>query len=370
LRTNSTMIKPKKYDWQDSNMALVGSSVDRDVKKAAAQGEPAWEGSGKAVGLEIFRVVKFKIEKCDKADYGKFFSGDSYIVLNTYINPDEDDLEYDLHFWIGKYSTQDEYGTVAYKTVELDTYHNDKPVQHREIQGHESTLFSSYFPKGIELMKGGADSGFKHVKPTEYKPRLFQFVGTTYANTVIKEVGLYKQSLNKEDVFVLDRGLELLQINTPKCDKDEKVKAMHYCLKLKEERCGRPKVIIVDDENPMDEEKVKEVLKDKTKKEKKAPPPGPHTKKLIKVCDDSGTCKMDKVAEGAIEQDQLDPADVFIVDLEKSIYVWVGDNASPEEKKNGMSYAHTYVSKTDRPLRSISVVNQRRAHHCYAEMNA
>ena len=42
--------------------------------------------------------------------------------------------------------------------------------------------------------------------------------------------------------------------------------------------------------------------------------------------------------------------------------------ASVEEKKNGMSYAHTYVSKTDRPLRSISVVNQRRAHHLYKEM--
>ena len=62
---------------------------------------------------------------------------------------------------------------------------------------------------------------------------------------------------------------------------------MHYCLKLKEERCGRPKVIIVDDDNPMDEEKVKEVLKDKSKKEKKAPPPGPHSKKLIKVDKDS-----------------------------------------------------------------------------------
>lgn len=361
------MIKPKKHNWKDGNLALFGSDVEKGVKRDAAEKEPAWNGSGQEVGLEIWRVVKFKIEKWSKNDYGKFYSGDSYIVLNTYKNPDEEDLEYDVHFWIGKYSTQDEYGTVAYKTVELDTFHNDKPVQHREIQGNESSLFSSYFPKGIELLKGGAESGFRHVEPTEYKPRLFQFVGTTYANTVIKEVGLYKQSLNKEDVFVLDKGLEIIQINTPNCDKDEKVKAMHYCLKIKDDRCGRPKTSSVDDE-PLDDERISSVLADKNKKTKAAPPE-PHTKKLIKVSDDSGTMKMETVAEGTLEQDQLDPNDVFIVDLEKSIYVWVGDNASPDEKKNGMSYAHSYVSKTDCPLRSISVVNQRRAHHCYKEMN-
>ena len=43
-------------------------------------------------------------------------------------------MQYDLHFWIGKYSTQDEYGTAAYKTVELDTLLDDKPVQHREVR--------------------------------------------------------------------------------------------------------------------------------------------------------------------------------------------------------------------------------------------
>ena len=44
---------------------------------------------------------------------------------------------------------QDEYGTAAYKTVELDTYLDDKPIQHREVEGHESELFLSYFPAGI-----------------------------------------------------------------------------------------------------------------------------------------------------------------------------------------------------------------------------
>jgi len=44
---------------------------------------------------------------------------------------------------------QDEYGTAAYKTVELDTFLDDKAVQHRECEGYESERFLSYFPKGL-----------------------------------------------------------------------------------------------------------------------------------------------------------------------------------------------------------------------------
>ncbi|KAH9504746.1 hypothetical protein Btru_061855, partial [Bulinus truncatus] len=108
-----------------------------------SQSEPAWRAAGKQVGLQIWRIVNFKVTTWPKEDYGKFYDGDSYIVLNTY--KDNDQLLYDVHFWIGKYSTQDEYGTAAYKTVELDTYLDDVPIQHREVQGYESELFKSYF---------------------------------------------------------------------------------------------------------------------------------------------------------------------------------------------------------------------------------
>jgi len=104
------------------------------------------------VGVEIWRIVKFKVEAWEKNQYGEFYSGDSYIILNTY--KDKEEIKYDVHFWIGKYSTQDEYGTAAYKTVELDTFLEDKPVQHREVQGHESALFKKYFDT-ITHLKGG-----------------------------------------------------------------------------------------------------------------------------------------------------------------------------------------------------------------------
>lgn len=32
--------------------------------------------------------------------------------------------------------------------------------------------------------------------------------------------------------------------------------------------------------------------------------------------------------------------DVFVIDTKKELFVWVGDKASVDEKRNGMSYAH------------------------------
>ena len=57
-------------------------------------------------------------------------------------------LEQHIHFWLGAQSSQDEAGVAAYKTVELDEYLGGAPIQHREVQGHESKRFRAYFKEG------------------------------------------------------------------------------------------------------------------------------------------------------------------------------------------------------------------------------
>ena len=59
-----------------------------------------------------------QVVKQDPSTHGRFYSGDSYIVLNTY--EVEGKKLYNVHFWLGSETTQDEMGTAAYKTVELD----------------------------------------------------------------------------------------------------------------------------------------------------------------------------------------------------------------------------------------------------------
>jgi len=57
--------------------------------------------------------------------------------------------------------------------VELDAALGGRAVQYREVQGHETDKFLSYFKPCIIPLEGGVASGFKHQEAEEYKPRLY-----------------------------------------------------------------------------------------------------------------------------------------------------------------------------------------------------
>jgi gelsolin len=355
------LIKPKKYDWKDSNLALFGSDTEKQVKKESANAEPAWKGVGKAVGLKIWRIVKFEVKDWPKEDYGKFFNGDSYIILNTYKpDPKSEELAFDLHFWIGANSTQDEYGTAAYKTVELDTFLDDAPVQHREVEANESDLFLSYFPKGMMLLEGGADTGFNHVKPEEYSTRLLHFSGAG-KNVVVSQVPAAKSRLNSGDVFILDMGLTIYQWNGSGASAFEKNKAVQFMNNFKAERSGkRIEVDVLEENNTSDDHPFFKALTDTDQKDDykaKVVDSKPH---LFKVSDagGSGTLHFSDVKSGGVVKADFDTNDVFILDTPKSCFVWVGGKASEAEKKNGFGYAHQHLMTTANPLRPIAIIKE------------
>ncbi|RUS90548.1 hypothetical protein EGW08_001725 [Elysia chlorotica] len=101
----------------------------------------------KRAGFYVWRIENMQVVPIAKEFYGEFFRGDSYIVLSI---KDVRGLDSHVHFWLGNDTSQDEAGVAAYKSVELDDLLGGSPVEHREVEGHESRRFLGYFPNGIK----------------------------------------------------------------------------------------------------------------------------------------------------------------------------------------------------------------------------
>lgn len=113
--------------WKLTNLGGIGSDEDKDIRENAAESEEEFAGAGEAPGLEIWRIEKFQPEKIEaRAGNLSLYSGDCYIVLKTTQKEDSDALEWNLHYWIGKDCTQDESGSAAYFTVNIDDLLNQK----------------------------------------------------------------------------------------------------------------------------------------------------------------------------------------------------------------------------------------------------
>ncbi len=99
------------------------------------------------------------------------------------------------------------------------------------------------YPAYVVLISdGGIESGFRHVDPTAYKPRLFHLKGKR--TVTVQQVELKSSSLNEGDVFILDAGLKLFQWNGKEANKYEKVKGLEMITKINAEERGNKAQII------------------------------------------------------------------------------------------------------------------------------
>jgi gelsolin len=336
----------------DSNMANYGSADHLKMRKDAALKEPAWKNVGQKIGVQIWRIEKFKVKHWPKDRYGEFYGGDSYIILHTKLNADGK-KEYDVFFWLGSETSQDEAGTAAYKTVELDDYLGDEPVQYREVQGNESKKFLDLFPK-ITILSGGIASGFRNVKPKDYKPRLLHVSG--YKKHVqVYQVALEPASLNNSDSFVLDCGVTVYQFNGDKSSAWEKRKANAIVDELQASRHGKVKTTLIvdglnDGGNPLIDKfwtyfGGKPAAIKEEDDEQKVPN---YVLSLHHISDASGVMEINQVCSGVLDKTKLDTNDAFILDAGGSVFVWIGKGANTAEKREAMKYAVQYLTDQGR----------------------
>lgn len=346
-------------DISDTNVEKIGSEEDKAVRKQAAQLEEAWAGCGQSPGIEIWRVEAFKIKPWPKEMYGRFYEGDSYVVLHTYKeSADSDKLAYDLYFWLGKKTTQDEMGTAAYKTVELDDLLDGVPIQHREVMMHESAQFKGLF-KAVSYLKGGVASAFNHVEPNAYISKLLHVkkVGKT---TSIIEVPCKRDSLNEGDAFVLDTGATIYVWAGSGCSPFETLAANLAAENLEASRHGAAKATHSIDDYFW--KKLGGAGKIKSKDEAgellpTVPPMGEGA--LYRLSDSTGKLSIEEVGRGDLTKSMLSSDDVFVVDPGPELIVWIGSGASQRERAAAMNTATQYLKSQGKPITTpVSVIKE------------
>jgi hypothetical protein len=314
--------------------------------------DPAFKPMKGCTELTVFRIEKMQVVSVDKAGYGYFHTGDSYIVYNVdkYGQPH-------IHFWLGKETSQDEAGVAAYKTVELDDFLGGLPVQHREVQFHESSQFLSYFKKGIQYLSGGVESGFKKVIPGEYRERLLQVKGRR--NIRVWEVKKEAASLNKGDVFVLDQFQHIWVWNGSESSRLERAKGIEVARGLRDlEHAGRAQIHIYDEDDPNVDEFYKALGSKESKLNVADASPDEDTfdrksqtrPTLYRVSDASGELEVKEVAKAPLKQDMLDTNDCFILDYGVGgLFAWIGKKATKDERVAAMKRASDFLKEKGYP---------------------
>ncbi|KAJ4906629.1 Villin-2 [Raphanus sativus] len=312
--------------------------------------DPAFQGAGQKPGTEIWRIENFEAVPVPKSEHGKFYMGDTYIVLQTTQNKGGAYL-FDIHFWIGKDTSQDESGTAAVKTVELDAVLGGRAVQHREIQGHESDKFLSYFKPCIIPLEGGVASGFKTPEEEVFETRLYTCKGKRAIR--LKQVPFARSSLNHDDVFILDTKEKIYQFNGANSNIQERAKALEVVQYLKDKyHEGTCDVAIVDD-GKLDTESdsgefwvlfggfapiARKVANDDDVIPESTPP------KLYCIADG----QMEPI-EGDLSKSMMENTKCYLLDCGAEVFVWVGRVTQMDERKAANQSAEEFLASENRP---------------------
>ncbi|KAM4576962.1 gelsolin-like [Odontesthes bonariensis] len=316
---------------------------------------PEFEGAGKKAGLQVWRVENMELAPVPGTLYGRFYTGDAYLVLNTTSNRGGH-MQHDLHYWQGSECSQDETGAAAILAVQMDDFLEGAPIQYREVQGHESGTFSGYFKAGLTYMKGGVASGFKHVVTNDVEvQRLLQVKGRRVVRAT--EVPVSWESFNQGDSFILDLGEEIIQWSGSHSNRFEKLKATLVSKGIRDnERCGRGNISICDEgEEP---ERMLQVLGEKPdlpeshRDDTVTDVSNRKAARLYQVSNAGGEMEISLVAEqNPFSQDAMVSTECFILDngSNAQIFVWKGKDANSVERHAVLSSAEKFIQQMNYP---------------------
>merc|ERR1719350_1007229 len=102
---------------------------------------------------------------------------------------------------------------------------------------HESATFKGIF-NSVNYLKGGIESGFRHVDTDTYLARLLR-VQRQGKHTLAIQVECRREEMNTGDCFILDEGRSIYIWDGPDSTPFERMYANMTAEKLENDRCGR-----------------------------------------------------------------------------------------------------------------------------------
>uniref|UniRef100_A0A8C8C3X8 HP domain-containing protein n=1 Tax=Oncorhynchus tshawytscha TaxID=74940 RepID=A0A8C8C3X8_ONCTS len=295
---------------------------------------------------------KMELVQVPEKSLGNFYEGDCYILLST--QKVGSSLIYDIHYWIGSQSSQDEQGAAAVYTIQLDEFLGSGPVQHREVQNYESDAFRGYFKQGVIYKKGGVASGMRHTETNSYDiQRLLHVKGKKRISAM--EVEMSWESFNLGDVFLLDSGKTIIQWNGPESNRQERLKGMLLAKDIRDrERGGRAEIGVIEGDTEGNSSKLMEILisilGQRTSKLLNGMPDETADQQqkaqltLYHVSNAEGQMKVTEVATRPLVQDLLNHDDCYFLDQGGvKIFVWKGKRANKAERQAAFSRALEFI---------------------------
>ena len=309
--------------------------------------------------LQVWRIEKLNPVKVASPS-GSFYKGDAYILVKKNI----EQRSYTAHHWIGTKSSQDEYGAAAILTVKLASIVGQKVNIYQEWEANESVLFLSYFPLGVQYLDGGVDSAFNHFEPAKYKPRLLQVKGAKHIR--IAQVPLKGESLNENDAFILDAGLDLFLWVGQNANKQERAKSAYAVTSIRNNERNAQATIHYPRDNAEDEKAFWALLGGKPAKIREEDDKKDEDVDLVmmskeihlfEVSNAEGAMSSKEIVERPLLKGMLKTEETYVLVLERDVYVWCGRKSNTEEKENALKMANDYADKYNKKhgLRCVKV---------------
>ncbi|XP_029432030.1 protein flightless-1 homolog isoform X2 [Rhinatrema bivittatum] len=330
------------------------------------------EDVGQLPGVSIWQIENFIPILIDEAFHGKFYEGDCYIVLKTFLD-ENGALHWEIYYWIGQETTLDKKACAAIHAVNLRNYLGAECRTIREEMGDESDEFNLVFDGSISYIEGGSASGFYTVEDSQYISRLYRIFGKK--NIRLESVPLKAASLDPRFVFLLDHGLDIYIWRGSQATLSGTTKARLFAEKInKNERKGKAEITLLAQNQETPE--FWEVLGGQPEEIKMHVPDDfrPVRPKLYKVglglgylelpqinyklsVEHKKRPKIDLLPEMRLLQSLLDTTCVYILDCSSDVFIWIGRKSSRLVRAAALKLGQELCGMLHRPKHAAVIRN-------------